>query len=99
MSEAFYAPRIYQLTTSDLPNTHLINTKIYVFSDPSAPEIKTPDFEQSEITYNMTENVSTITREDISSAISEVKKYSAAGPDELIAILPKRCTESILEPI
>ena len=33
-----------------------------VFSDPSAPEIKTPEFEQPEITYNMTENMFTITR-------------------------------------
>ena len=36
-----------------------------VFSDPSAPEIKTPEFEQPEITYNMTENMFTITRGDI----------------------------------
>ena len=70
-----------------------------VFSDPSAPEIKTPEFEQPEITYNMTEDMFTITRGDIVSAISNIKNDSAAGPDELPAILLKRCAESMSEPI
>ena len=64
-----------------------------VFSDPFALEIKTLDIEQPEITYNTTANMFTITREDIISAISDIKNDSAAGPYELLAILLKRCTE------
>ena len=71
----------------------------FVFSDPSAPEIKTTEFEQPEIPYNMTENIFTITRGDFVSAISDIKNYSAAGPDELPAIHVKRCAESMSEPI
>ena len=47
----------------------------------------------------MTENMFTKTRGDIVSAISDIKNDSAAGPDELPAILLKRCAESMSEPI
>ena len=67
--------------------------------NPSAPEIKTPDLKQPEITYNMTENMLTLTRGGILSAISDIKNYSAAGPNEPLAILLKRCAQSMSEPI
>ena len=70
-----------------------------VYSDPLAAEVRLPHFASRPILYQMSEDLFTISNQDILSAIADIKTHSAAGPDELPAVLLKRCAESLIVPI
>ena len=70
-----------------------------VFSDPSAPGIRSPNFPVPEIISPMLEEDFIITDEQIVGAIGEVKAGSAAGPDGIPATLIKNCKTSLILPL
>ena len=70
-----------------------------VFSNPSSPDVRAPNFQEPEIVHEMTEDMFIITEVDVLKAISDIKSDSAAGPDELPAIVLKKCAGTLSRPI
>ena len=70
-----------------------------VFSDPSSPDIKDPDFPLPMIEHPQTPEDFYIKDDDIISAIGNIPSNSASGPDGIPAILLKSCAKELCEPI
>ena len=70
-----------------------------VFSDPSSPDIKDPDFPLPLIGHPQTPEDFCIIDDDIIAAIGNIPSNSASGPDGIPAILLKSCAKELCEPI
>ena len=70
-----------------------------VYSDPSSPNIKSPDFIPPNITHPLLDEDFVIEDDDILQAISEILSNSACGPDGIPAILLKQCKLELCKPI
>ena len=70
-----------------------------VFSNPFSPDIGMYNFFVPNIISEIREDQLCITDQDILTAIGDIKRSSAAGPDRLPAVLLKECAPSLVTPI
>ena len=70
-----------------------------VYSRPDDVQSGNLEFSVPEITMKMTENDFILTNDDLMGAISELNISSSPGPDNVPAVLLKRCAHSILTPL
>ena len=70
-----------------------------VYSDPTAPNIRPPDFSPPIITHPFSDNELSFSDKDIIDAIKDIKLDSASGPDGIPAVLLKSCAEQFCKPL
>ena len=70
-----------------------------VFSDPSAPDVKSPTFDPPHIANPMADEKFVAMDDAILEAISELENDSAPGPDGVPAVLLKNCAKEICKPL
>ena len=70
-----------------------------VFSDPNSTTTKEPSFTVPTVMFPLTDEDLHFTQADIVKAIKEIDESSACGPDDIPAIVLKRCCNTISEPI
>ena len=70
-----------------------------VFSNPSSPDIKDPEFDSPNISRFLQDHDFLIKDEDIISAISMILSDSASGPDGIPVSLLKNCASELCHPI
>ena len=70
-----------------------------VFSDPNSTTTKEPSFTVPTLKFPLTDEDLHFTQEDIVKTIKEIDESSACGPDDIPAIVLKRCCNAISEPI
>ncbi len=70
-----------------------------VFSDPSKTDIQSASFEPPTVTHPFTDDMLQFSVSDIIEAIDDIKPNAAAGPDNILVTLLKKCKESLAVPI
>ena len=70
-----------------------------VFSDPTCPDVKEPDFPPATISKPSSLDDFIITEEDIVTAITKIPSDSASGPDGVPVTLLKNCARELCCPI
>ena len=70
-----------------------------VFSDPSATNINDALFQSPSIKKPFIDDMLAFSVADIMEAIDEIRPGAAAGPDDLPALLLKKCKEALSKPI
>ena len=70
-----------------------------VFSDRCSPHVQSPSFSHPSISNPMTDDGFNISKDDILSAIGELKSDSAAGPDGIPVVLLKKCAAELCQPL
>jgi len=70
-----------------------------VFSDPTAPHVRDPDFVVPDIEQPLRDNELALCEEDILKAINQIPSNSACGPDGIPVVLLKNCDSELVSPL